>query len=130
MSSKRQHDPFVKVDLLEIPASWACARRLVDVRRKWWLALGLGCAVTVALGVPAATRWWQLRSQVSAVECQVTDLKKQTAALNDLTKRLRDDPATIEVVAREHGMVLPGDVVLKFPSVARPAPSTETECPR
>jgi cell division protein FtsB len=54
------------------------------------------------------------------MEREITTLRGRTEELTRTVERLRNDPASIEKLAREEfGMVRPDETVLKFPSAAR-----------
>jgi cell division protein FtsB len=86
-----------------------------------------GAIVLVAL---AGAGWKSYRDLAAARarEALLEERIRQTGArvgeLRGRIERLRDDPVTLERLAREElGMVKPGDVVVVFPPEPVPAPS-------
>jgi cell division protein FtsB len=89
------------------------------------LAVAAVAVLAMALAVFAgrnAVVLWQMQREIEAAERDVARLSAQQKKLEDFAERLRNDPASIEKVAREEmGMVREGETVLKFPS--QPPPS-------
>ena len=89
------------------------------------LAVAAVAVLAMALAVFAgrnAVVLWQMQREIEAAERDVARLSAQQKKLADFAERLRNDPASIEKVAREEmGMVREGETVLKFPS--QPPPS-------
>ena len=58
----------------------------------------------------------RLRAETAALQAEVDGLRDERARLVDEAQRLREDPATIEEVARrELGLVRPGERVVLVP---------------
>ncbi len=93
-------------------------------RRRLAVAAVLVCALGLAVFAGRnAVVLWQMQREIEAAERDVARLSAQQKQLEGLAERLRNDPASIEKVAREEmGMVREGETVLKFPS--QPPPST------
>jgi cell division protein FtsB len=72
------------------------------------------------VGGAGSVRVWQMKQEVAALEREIEALRARAEELSQAVDRLRDDPATIEQIAREElGMVKPGERVLKFPADGR-----------
>ncbi len=93
-------------------------------RRLVHLALVLiGCVIFIdgLVGDQGVLATMQARRTYEQVERQLQDARRENARLRQLSERLRDDPATIEEVARrELGLVFPGEKVFVIRD-ARPA---------
>jgi cell division protein FtsB len=60
---------------------------------------------------------------MAAQEREIAALRARTEALAKTAESLRNDPASIEKIAREqYGYVREGDTVLKFPHQESPKP--------
>ena len=87
--------------------------------------LGGTALVLLAAGVSAyagnqVLRVTQMRREIAVMEREITTLRGRTEELTRTVEHLRNDPASIEKLAREEfGMVRPDETVLKFPSAAR-----------
>jgi cell division protein FtsB len=76
--------------------------------------VGLGLVLYAGNGL---LRVWRMQQQVEALEREIASLRGRTHDLAQAVDRLRNDPATIEKIAREErGFVREGERVLKFPS--------------
>jgi cell division protein FtsB len=82
-------------------------------------------AFLVLLLATFALRGWQdvsrSRSRAAALEAEVAATEARIAELKRRIDRLRDDPVTLDRMAREEvGLVAPGDVVIVLPSAPTP----------
>ena len=86
----------------------------------------IGAAVLVVYGA-AAIRWMELRSERSRLENEISSLKSENKKLYEEARRLREDPAYAEAVARrELGFVRPGETKIKIaPRQGTASASTE-----
>ena len=84
-------------------------------RKRWLLAVtGIGLALIFLYG-PGALRWVELKAQRNHLELEIAVLTNENQRLYEETRRLREDPAYAEAVARkEMGFVRPGETVVKF----------------
>jgi cell division protein FtsB len=80
-------------------------------------ALALGAAAVLGgWGLSAALRVQALRAEIAAAQEEIVTLRARAERLAEAIRRLRDDPAYVEKIAREeHGMVREDETVLKFP---------------
>jgi cell division protein FtsB len=97
-------------------------------RRRLHVLLGTAVLVVLAvLGMAAVRSWHDLaaqRAREAAVEAEIARTEADVAALEERIRRLKEDPFTLERLARhELGLVRPQDLVMVFPEtpVARPA---------
>ncbi len=111
--------------------------RKAEPRTSPWRALlyAAGAIVLVAL---AGTGWKSYRDLAAArareaiLEERIRRTGARVEELRGRIERLRDDPVTLERLAREElGMVKPGDVVVVFPRerVAAPGPPAPSPPP-
>jgi cell division protein FtsB len=85
------------------------------------LLLGAAGARSARDLAAARAREALLEERIAATEARVAELRRRIA-------RLRDDPVTLERLAREDlGLVRPGDVVLVLPPERRAAPAADLE---
>ncbi len=90
-------------------------RRLVGLAT----VLGLFLALS-AYGAGALLRVHQMRGQIETTERDLATLRAQAERLSQMVERLRNDPLSVEKLAREDlGMVRQGETILKFPSEKR-----------
>lgn len=99
-------------------------------RRKPARALLLGAAAFFVLLVSAAG--WKSyrdletsRTREAMLAARIAETDERVEALRRKIARLRDDPVTLERIARDQlGLVKPGDVVIVYPppAAATPAP--------
>jgi len=67
-------------------------------------------------GVSGLVRVRAMHREIEAAEREIATLRLETERLTVIIDRLRNDPDYIEKLAREeHGLVRPGETVLKFP---------------
>lgn len=79
------------------------------------VGLAAALAVLSALGEGGVRRVTSLRREVARVEALNRDLEAENRRLILQIRALRDDPRTLEAVAREElGLVRPGEVVFRF----------------
>ena len=102
-------------------ATRLAATRPVGRGRTWvpraalWLAGSavLAGVVLVQLGDSGAPAWRRLRAQDAQLDRDVAELKQRNEELRKDLKALKDDPETLERLARENvGMRRPGEEVL------------------
>ena len=100
-------------------------------QRALWAALL--CLVLLLLGSGAVKGWRDLeaaRRRERELATRVAAAEERIALLRERIGRLRDDPATLERLAREQlGLVRPGDVVVVLPAAAEPALSPSSVAP-
>ena len=106
------------------PARPLKARRLmrsgleVRERRRTLFRYGLGAGVVVLLvnaviGEEGYLAGIRARRDLELLQAQVADVQRENQELNDLRKRLKDDPAAIEDAARrELGLVREGETLV------------------
>jgi cell division protein FtsB len=99
-------------DCIDAPA---LARR--DPRGRWiaWALVFLSCVLLLdgLLGDHGLARTMQARRDLRLASAKVERLKQENAALRDQARRLREDPATLEAVARrELGLIRPGEILV------------------
>ena len=104
-------------------------------QRALWAALV--CLVLLLMGSGAVKGWRDLeaaRAREQELDTCVAAAEERIALLRERIGRLRDDPATLERLAREQiGLVRPGDVVVVLPQSFEPvvdpvaAPAAEPE---
>ena len=74
----------------------------------------IGAGILFVYGA-AALRWIELRSDRSRLEAEISSLKTENRRLYEEARRLREDPAYAEAVARrELGFVRPGETKIKI----------------
>ena len=77
-----------------------------------WMAVACGLLFLYGAGL---LRWAELTAQKSVLEAEVARLKQENIRLYEEARRLREDPAYAEAVARrELGFVRPGETKIKF----------------
>jgi cell division protein FtsB len=78
-------------------------------------AIALAAIVLGVWGVSGAVRIRALEREIEAAERDIAVLRTQARRLTETIDRLRHDAGYIEKLAREeHGLVRPGETVLKF----------------
>ena len=100
-----------------------------DTRPQRALWVALAALLFLLLGSGAVKGWRDLRaaqSREQELATRVAAAEERIALLRERIGRLRDDPVTLERMAREQlGLVRPGDVVVVLPPTAdrrEPAP--------
>ena len=74
--------------------------------------------VNALFGEKGLTDTLRARRASASAAAHLADLKRANAALRDEARRLRSDPATIELVARgELGLVRPGEILVTIKDV-------------
>ncbi len=74
----------------------------------------IGVGILFVYGA-AALRWIELRSDRSRLENEISSLKTENRRLYEEARRLREDPAYAEAVARrELGFARPGETKIKM----------------
>ena len=64
---------------------------------------------------PGLFRWVELKAQRSQMESEIAALKQENQRLYEEARRLREDPAYAEAVARrEMGFARPGETVVRI----------------
>lgn len=96
--------------------------------------LVMGVVVALAILAVATTRSVRhleaQRAEERHLEEALADTERQVEELRRRIRRLREDPATLERLAREEmGLVRPGEVVVIFPKSA-PEPESQVPGPR
>ena len=94
------------------------AKRLVRIVLVW-----AGAAILVAglVGDRGLVGVWRARRQSEDLSRQINQLRDENKALRDTARRLREDPATIEDLARrELGLIRPGEKLFIVRDVPSP----------
>jgi cell division protein FtsB len=103
----------------------ATAPRPASPRFPFLLVLGVVAALAI-LGVAAQRSYRHLAAQHAEerrMEQAIAQTEERVEALRRRIRRLRDDPATLERLAREEmGLVRPGELVVVFPEPLPPSP--------
>ena len=101
-------------------------------RVPWWAVVTIVVLLVLALfGDKGVLRALQAHRQEADLEAQVRDLEAANASLRREIEALRNDPRTIENLARkELGMVKDGELVYQFrnqphPALSAPAKASE-----
>jgi cell division protein FtsB len=69
-------------------------------------------AVDALVGERGLLAMWRARQQYESLSIEVTNQRAENARLSEIARRLRDDPAAIEELARrELGLIRPGEKV-------------------
>ncbi len=64
---------------------------------------------------PGLFRWIEIKARRSQMELEIAGLKQENQRLYEETRRLREDPAYAEAVARrEMGFARPGETVVRI----------------
>jgi cell division protein FtsB len=104
--------------------------RALEFLRRSWLAVGLFTAAGILLlsaarGERGLARVLQLQREVEAINDRNFHLVQEINELREQQASVRDDPATVERLARRHlSMVRPGEVLYHVPP---PAPGASSE---
>ena len=86
----------------------------MEPKRKLLIGVGIGLGLLFLYG-PAFIRWSELNARQEQLEAEIAMLKQENFRLYQEAKRLREDPAYAEAVARQQfGFVRPGETVMKF----------------
>ena len=88
----------------------------MGTKRQLLIAAAAGGTFLLLFG-PALLRLAELKAEEGAVGMRIATLKSENGRLIQESKRLREDPAYLEEVARkELGFARPGETVVKFRS--------------
>ena len=117
----------------EAPRSRAQDRRQA-LRRATYLALAIAAvalSVRAVVGKRGLLEAHRARRALARLEAEVGKWKERNASLEERIKALRDDPATIEAIARERlGWIRPGEITFLFPhDPAAPEPGDPAPIP-
>lgn len=86
----------------------------MDPKKKLLIGAGIGLGLLM-LYAPAFLRWSELNARQEQLEAEIAALKGENSRLVQEAKRLREDPAYAEAVARrQFGFVRPGETVIKL----------------
>ena len=84
-------------------------------------AVALVIVALLVYGARAMVKVSEMRRDLAAMERDIVTLRARTEALTKTVDQLRNDPASIEKLAREDlGYVREGETVLKFPKSDAP----------
>ena len=96
--------------------SGTARRRRRQARRFWTHALLFAASVLLVNGLfgeRGLMETIRARRAYAGAAAELARIKKENAALRERARRLRNDPATIEAVARrELGLVRPGEILV------------------
>jgi cell division protein FtsB len=98
----------------------ARSRRIVH-----WLLIFVACVIIVdsLVGDRGLLAMLQARHEYDALAASVAHAREENAQLRDEVRRLREDPSTIEEIARrELGLIRPGEKVFIVKDVAPAKP--------
>ena len=91
-------------------------RRRERRRRRIDLALSFGAVILLVnalVGDRGLVETWRARRQHAALVAGIADMRDENRALRDEARRLREDPATIESIARRDlGLIRPGELLI------------------
>ena len=91
----------------------------MEPKKKLLIGAGIGLGFLLLYG-PAFIRWSELNARQEQLEAEIALLKQENMRLYQEAKRLREDPAYAEAVARQQfGFVRPGETVMKFQRSAK-----------
>lgn len=83
-------------------------------QQKILIAAGAAGGLLLLFG-PAFLRWSELRDRRDHLQMELVSLRRENLRLYEETRRLREDPAYAEAVARQDlGLVRPGEKMVKF----------------
>ena len=88
----------------------------MDPKRHLLIGAGIGVGIVLLYG-PGVFRWLELKQQEGQLETEIVTLQTENRRLYEEARRLREDPAYAEAVARrELGFVRPGETKVQFRS--------------
>lgn len=86
----------------------------MEPKRRVLIGISIGGGLLFLYGA-GLLRWAEITAQKSALESEVARLKQENLRLYEEARRLREDPAYAEAIARrELGFVRPGETKIKF----------------
>ena len=86
----------------------------MEPKKKLLIGAGLGLGLVLLYG-PAFLRWSEMKARQEQLEAEIALLKRENLRLYQEAKRLREDPAYAEAIARQQlGFVRPGETVVKI----------------
>ena len=86
----------------------------MNPKRSLLIGLAVGTGLLILYG-PGFLRWLELRARRVQLESEIATLAEKNQQLLEEARRLREDPAYAEAVARrQFGFVRPGETVVKF----------------
>lgn len=86
----------------------------MEPKSKLLIGAGISLGLLLLYG-PAFLRWSELNARQEQLEAEIAALKRENLRLAQEARRLREDPAYAEQVARQQfGFVRPGETVVKF----------------
>jgi cell division protein FtsB len=98
------------VALPPIPRRGARRRRRLDLALTF---IALILLVNAVVGDRGLLETWRARQQYSKLATGISSLRDENHALRDQARRLREDPASIESVARQDlGLIRPGEILV------------------
>ncbi len=93
----------------------------MDPKRRFLIGAGVVGGLLLIYG-PGLFRRIELKAQRSQMESEIASLKQENQRLYEETRRLREDPAYAEAVARrEMGFARPGETVVRIKEKREPA---------
>jgi cell division protein FtsB len=87
-------------------------------RSTWVILILLVIAGLVAIFVPKCRNLRQMQQRKAALQQENAEVEARTLALRQKQERFNTDPAYVERVAREIGMVRPDETVFHFTNTA------------
>ncbi len=86
----------------------------MEAKKRLLTVASIGGALLLLYG-SGLLRWMQLERERASLTTEIASLKADNGWLYEETRRLREDPAYAEAVARrELGFVRPGETVIKL----------------
>ncbi|HSL21609.1 MAG TPA: septum formation initiator family protein [Vicinamibacterales bacterium] len=98
------------IDLPPIPRRGERRRRRIDLLLTFVAVILL---INAVVGDRGLFESWRARRQFSALAGGISSLRDENRELRDQARRLREDPATIESLARRDlGLIRPGEILV------------------
>ena len=94
-------------------------------RSAWIILILLFAAGTLAIFLPKCQSLRQMQSRKAELQRENLETEARTRALHEKQERFHTDPAYVERVAREIGMVCPDETVFQFTNSAATAATEE-----